>query len=101
MVMASTVLSFQPRPRTDSNHGWPHRPAERVALTMFLHGARGVGRWLSQVIGATAGLADQAPSATPLTPPLLAPGAVAWTGSSPRSATTSPDQSGTVSLIST
>ena len=62
MVKAITVLSVQPRPRTDSCHGRPHVPAEPVAPTRFLHGARGVGRWFDRVVSKTARLTDPAPS---------------------------------------
>lgn len=60
MVKAMTVLSVQPRPRTDSCHGRPHAPAEPVALTRFLHGARGVGCWFDRVESAAAGPTDPA-----------------------------------------
>ncbi len=60
MVKAMTVLSDQPRPRTDSCHGRPHAPAEPVALTRFLHGARGVGCWFDRVVKETARLTARA-----------------------------------------
>lgn len=93
MGEAMTVLSIQPRLRTNSIHGLPHAFAEWVALTKFLHGARGVGRWFDRVVSATAGHADQAPSSSPLPPTLPASAVVVWTESSPRSATMSAGQS--------